>query len=142
MEKIVDAQMIEKELEKINSFLGCRKKVNESRVQKRTFSKRGLFSLFSLDMISGLANHRNETEGKHPDVNSVKQFLYYAMDLYMSSLTDKSKMSFMEYLTRTESDDDFEELSHIRGYVLDGYDENGNERNPCNLLSIRPLKNE
>jgi hypothetical protein len=125
MEKIVDAQMIEKELEKINSFLGCRKKVNESRVQKRTFSKRGLFSLFSLDMISGFANHRNETEGKHPDVNSVKQFLYYAMDLYMSSLTDKSKMSFMEYLTRTESDDDFEELSHIRGYFLNEFDENG-----------------
>ena len=57
MEKIVDAQMIEKELEKINSFLGCRKKVNESRVQKRTFSKRGLFSLWSLDMISGHENY-------------------------------------------------------------------------------------
>ena len=61
-------------------------------------------------MISGFANHLNETEGKHPNVNSVKQFLYYAMDLYMSSLTDKSKMSFMEYLNRTESEDDFEEL--------------------------------
>ena len=128
MGKIIDAQMIEKELESINSFLGCRKNINENRVQKTTFGKSNLMRLFSLDMISGFANHLNETEGKHPDVNSVKQFLYYAMDLYMSSLTDKSKMSFMEYLTRTESDDDFEELSHIRGYVLDGYDEDGNER--------------
>ena len=142
MEKIVDAQMIEKELEKINSFLGCRKKVNESRVQKRTFSKRGLFSLWSLDMISGHSNYMNTKEGKTPNVGFVKQFLYYAMDLYMSSLTDKSKKSFMDYVNSAEGDNDFEKLSHIRGYVLDGYDENGNERNPCNLLSIRPLKNE
>ena len=128
MGKIVDAQMIEKELEKINSFLGCRKKVNESRVQKRTFSKRGLFSLWSLDMISGYENDVNEKEGKTPNVGFVKQFLYYAMDLYMSSLTDKSKKSFMEYLNSEESEDDYEELSHIRKYILDGYDENGNER--------------
>ena len=46
----------------------------------------------------------------------------------MSSLTDKSKKSFMEYLNSEESEDDFEELSHIRGYILDGYDEDGKER--------------
>ena len=142
MGKIIDAQMIEKELESINSFLGCRKNINENRVSKRTFGKRNLIRLVSLDVSSGVANLLNETKGEHPDVENVKQFLYYAMDLYMSSLTNKSKKSFMEYLNSEESEDDFEELSHIRGYVLDGYDENGNERNPCNLLSIRPLKNE
>ena len=118
MEKIVDAQMIEKELEKINSFLGCRKKVNESRVQKRTFSKRGLFSLWSLDMISGHENYMNEKGEKTHNVGFVKQFLYYAMDLYMSSLTDKSKKSFMEYLNSEEGEKDFDELEHIRGYFL------------------------
>ena len=142
MEKIVDAQMIEKELERINSVLGCRKNINENRVSKRTFGKRNLIRLVSLDVSSGVANLLNETKGEHPDVENVKQFLYYAMDLYMSSLTDKSKRSFMDYVNSAEGDNDFEKLSHIRGYVLDGYDENGNERNPCNLLSIRPLKNE
>ena len=116
--------------------------MNENRVSKRTFGKRNLIRLVSLDVSSGVANLLNETKGEHPNVENVKQFLYYAMDLYMSSLTDKSKRSFMDYVNSAEGDNDFEKLSHIRGYVLDGYDENGNERNPCNLLSIRPLKNE
>ena len=50
MEKIVDAQMIEKELERINSVLGCRKNINENRVSKRTFGKRNLIRLVSLDV--------------------------------------------------------------------------------------------
>ena len=113
MEKIVDAQMIEKELDRINSFFNpstdCRKNVNENRVAKRTYGKSNLMRLFVLDITAGLANHLNETKGEHPNVEDVKQFLYYAMDLYMSSLTDKSKKSFMEYLNSEESEDDFEE---------------------------------
>jgi len=108
MEKIVDAQMIEKELERINSVLGCRKNINENRVSKRTFGKRNLIRLVSLDVSSGVANLLNETKGEHPNVENVKQFLYYAMDLYMSSLTDKSKRSFMDYVNSAEGDNDFE----------------------------------
>ena len=36
----------------------------------------------------------------------------------------------MEYLNSKESDEEFDDLSHIRGYLLNEFDENGNERNP------------
>jgi len=146
MEKIVDAEILEKQIESINKCFSSNKKepvvMNDSRVQKRTYSKENVIRLYTLDLIAGITNIKNKTEGEHPNIFDVKQFLYYASDLFMSSLTHSSKKSFMKYLNNAESENEFDELEHIRGYFLNEFDENGNERNPCNLLSIRPLKNE
>ena len=90
----------------------------------RAFSTTDRFNLLFWCYLPPLSVLQDRKQSFSQETNSS----HFLLDLYMSSLTDKSKMSFMEYLTRTESDDDFEELSHIRGYVLDGYDEDGNER--------------
>ena len=129
MEKIVDAKIIEKEIETINKRFSSVKHesvvMNDSRVKKRTYSKENVIRLHVLDIIAGLANFNNKTKGEHPNICDVKQFLYYASDLFMSSLTVSTKKSFMEYLNSAENDEDFDELEHIRGYFLNEFDENG-----------------
>ena len=128
MGKIIDAEILEKEIESINRCYGSGDEIKENRVLRRTYSKENVLRLQTLEMSSDYANHMNEKEGESPNWVGVSQYLYYGMDLFMSSLTDSSKKSFMKYLKSEEGENEFHRHSWIRGYFLNEFNRNGNPR--------------
>ena len=117
MEKIIDTKLLEERVESINKHFNTCSSL-EPRLQRRVYSGEEVCGLFTLDICAQTANENYKTKGESPSSFDLKQFLYFASDLFMSSLDNSAKKSFMEYLNSEEGEKDFDELEHIRGYFL------------------------